>query len=146
MDLPVLFVLNTIPSDKFSIIHFKDLRHKKDSPAHFHVLVPIKEKSFLCLCIITKQFFTMKNLYADEEEALNSLVHLETGSFKFLNAPQGSVINCNSAELLTREQLESHIDKKIGVQIKAFEDSFTEDLKFKIKNDENFAFVNEKKY
>ena len=132
MDFPVPFVLNKIPSDKFSIIHFKDRRHKKESPAHFHVLVPVNDSSFLCLCIITKQFYTMKNFYAYDEEALNSLVFIEPGTFNFLNAPQGSVINCNNTEVLTRAQLISFIDKNISVEMKAFEDSFSDDLKAKI--------------
>jgi hypothetical protein len=136
MNLPLELITGNLFSDKFYICYFRDLRHKKESPPHFHVLVPVSNATFLCLCIITTKFENLSEYYnrEGEEKALECLVYIDSSDFAFLTASRGCVINCNVAEIVDKDGLDRIIDKKYGFQIKANHDDFSAELKVKILN------------
>jgi hypothetical protein len=116
MDFPPEVVLNSIRD--FCVIYFKDTQHNKDAPPHFYVTFPIKDDLTLIICIITSQVKTQREYYRRvNSKAENCLIPI-TNIFSFLDRDKKSVIDCNKAELLSKEELRKRIAPHFPLKIK----------------------------
>lgn len=108
MDLPVRALLSGIRD--FCIFYFKDIKHAKDAPPHFYVVFPVKGGSGIIFIIITSQVERQTAYYKRANaKAIRSLVSVDKNAFPFLKKEK-SVIDCNQAELITKEELTKRID------------------------------------
>ena len=107
MEIPPGVLLNSIKD--FCILYFKDVKHTKEAPTHFYVAFPVKDDLNLIICIITSQIESREKYYKNTNlKAVKSLVPIDRNIFSFLN--KKSIIDCNRAELLSKEELERRID------------------------------------
>lgn len=134
MKLPLKLIIKSLSSSKFHICYFKDKNHDLNAPPHYHVLVPVKSDSYLLICVITTKFEKLSRYYksVDKEDAVNSLVYIDSNDFSFITSSEGCVVNCNNAELLVRQDFLNRIDKSVGIKICAREKKFNNVLKKKI--------------
>jgi len=117
MDLPPEVLLSSIRD--FCVIYFKDKQHTKDAPPHFYVTFPIKDDLTLIICIITSQVKTQREYYRRvNPKAENCLIPVTNDIFSFLDRGKKSVIECNKAELLSKEELGKRIDPYFPLKIK----------------------------
>jgi hypothetical protein len=115
MDIPPGVLLNSIKD--FCILYFKDAKHAKEAPSHFYVTFPIKDDLSLIICIITSQIESSERHYKrTNPKAVKSLVPIDRNIFSFLN--KKSIIDCNQAELLSKEELKKRIDPGGPCEIK----------------------------
>jgi len=107
MDIPPGVLLNSIKD--FCILHFKDIEHTKEAPPHFYVAFPIKDDLNLIICILTSQVESQKAYYKrTNPKAVKSLIKVNRNIFSFLKTE--TIIDCNKAELLSKEELTKRID------------------------------------
>lgn len=93
----------------FRILHFKDIKHAKEAPSHFYIAFPARDDVSLIICIITSQKESRESYYKRvNAKAIKSLVFVDKDTFSFL--AKRSVIDCNQAELITKEELKNRID------------------------------------
>jgi hypothetical protein len=117
MDLPSEDLLNSIRD--FCVIYFKDSKHQKDAPPHFYVTFPVRDALSLIICIITSQVATQKEYYRrTNAKAEKCLIQVSNDVFSFLDRKKNSVIDCNQAELLSKEELRKRIDSQTPFEIK----------------------------
>ena len=117
MQLPPEVLLNSIKD--FCVIYFKDKQHSKDAPPHFYVTFPIKDELTLIICIITSQVKTQREYYRRvNPKAENCLIPVTNDIFSFLDRGKKSVIDCNKAELLSKEELRKRIASDVPLEIK----------------------------
>lgn len=117
MHLPPEVLLNSIKD--FCVIYFKDKQHSKDAPPHFYVTFPIKDELTLIICIITSQVKTQREYYRRvNPKAENCLIQVTNDIFSFLDRGKKSVIDCNKAELLSKEELRKRIASDVSLEIK----------------------------
>lgn len=111
MDINLDVILGTI--NEWFICLFKNSKHAKDSPPHFHIIIPIKEsnngickteKSFI-VCYITSQIEKRENYYKNifKNDGTKALVKISPKYFNFLT--KDSAIECNKADLYTITEL-----------------------------------------
>jgi hypothetical protein len=106
MELPPEVLLNSI--NDFCILCFKDSRHDENAPPHFYVTFPTKDEFSLIICIITSQVAKREDYYkATNSKALEALIYIDNNTFNFLY--KKSVIDCNKAELITKNKLKKYI-------------------------------------
>jgi hypothetical protein len=133
LDFPADFIAKQYahPEAGFNICHFKDIRHASDAPAHFRVVISLKNGTSLVLCIITTQMVKLERMYSGtNDKALDSLVPLDNSIFQCITRP--CVINCNNAELLTHQELTLRIDPRTGIKTRETDNKFENELKEKI--------------
>jgi hypothetical protein len=133
LDFPADFITKQYAHSEagFNICHFKDIRHTPDAPAHFHVVISLKNGHSLVLCIITSQMQKLEKLYSGiNDKALDSLVTLDNSVFECITKP--CVINCNNAEILTHQELTLRIDPRTGIKTRETDNKFENELKEKI--------------
>lgn len=129
MDLPIDFIIKTFTD--FCVCYFKDIRHDSSAPPHYYITVPVSDDSFILFCIITSQvenklwYYKKKN-----EKALESLVRIDPNHLPFLT--KISVIDCNMAELISRDEIVDIIDSKLDPPIKVITRNIPDELKDKI--------------
>jgi hypothetical protein len=117
MDLPPEVLLNSIRD--FCVIYFKDKQHSKDAPPHFYVTFPIKDDLTPIICIITSQVKTQREYYRRvNPKAGKCLIPVSNDIFSFLDRDKKSVIDCNKAELLSKEELRKRIAPSVPLKIK----------------------------
>ena len=116
MDLPPEVLLNSITD--FCVIYFKDKQHIKDAPPHFYVTFPIKDDLTLIICIITSQVKTQREYYGRVNPKAGNCLIPVTNIFSFLDRDKKSVIDCNKAELLSKEELRKRIASDVPLKIK----------------------------
>lgn len=115
----------------FNIYYFKNINHAPDAPAHYHVVISLKNGLSVVLCIITSQMQRLEEYYSKTDpDAIKSLVSLDPTIFSCISKP--CVINCNEAELLTTTDMALLIDPVIGIQTKEYDKNFDTELKVKI--------------
>jgi len=104
----------------WSVIRFKDIAHDRKAPPHFYFAISIKPGTLFLLCIITsrveKRLFYYQGI---NPKAAQSLVRLETGSLPFLT--KESLADCNSAELLSSEEILSRVSPEKGLAVECRE-------------------------
>jgi hypothetical protein len=121
MDLPPEVLLNSIRD--FCILYFKDVNHAKEAPPHFYITFPIKDDLNLIICIITSQIGSKEKYYKrTNPKAIKSLIPIDSNIFSFLDRNKKSIIECNQAEFLSKEELVKRIDPNGPCEIK--ENSF----------------------
>jgi len=117
MDFPPEVLLNSIRD--FCVIYFKDIKHEKDAPPHFYLTFPVRDDLSLIICIITSLVETQREYYRrTNAEAGKCLIQVSNDIFSFLDRKKNSVIDCNQAELLSKEELRRRIDSQIPFEIK----------------------------
>jgi hypothetical protein len=117
MDLPPAVLLNSIKD--FCILYFKDVNHAEEAPPHFYITFPIKDDLNLIICIITSQIGSKRKYYKrTNPKAIKSLIPIDSNIFSFLDRKRGSIIECNQAELLSKEELIKRIDPNGPCEIK----------------------------
>lgn len=110
MRLPPKLVLDSI--DDFCVLFFKDVTHTIDAPPHFYLTFPVTKDSTLIICIFTSQIDKNKNYYnRANKKAVDCLLTVNNAIFEFLTE-EDSVIDCNRAELLSKEELRMRIDTR----------------------------------
>ena len=115
MDISPGALLNSI--NAFCILYFKDLNHDKDAPCHFYVAFPIKDDLSLIICILTSQVEAQKGYYKrTNPKAVKCLIEIDRNILSFLN--KETIIDCNKAELLSKEELKKRIDPDHPCEIK----------------------------
>ena len=77
----------------FKICLFKDVNHKTNTPAHFHVIIPLNTERNLIVCIITSQIEKLSQYYGLDSECIDSMIHIDYRIHTFLNRP--SIVECN---------------------------------------------------
>lgn len=91
---------------------FKDVTHAIDAPPHFYLTFPVTEDSTLIICIFASQIDKKKNYYnRANKKAVDCLLTVNNAIFEFLSG-EDSVIDCNRAELLSKEELRMRIDTR----------------------------------
>lgn len=111
MDINLDVILGTI--NEWFICLFKNSKHAKDSPPHFHIIIPIKEenniagkteKSFI-VCYITSQIEKREKYYKTifKNDGIKALVKISQKDFNFLT--KDSVVECNKADLYNITEL-----------------------------------------
>lgn len=131
--LPIEAIIKSIESP--CICHFKDINHPKDSPCHFYVVIPVNNTSDLILCIITSKKEKRKAYYNRiKPKASESLVKINRQDFPFLN--RDSIVDCNRAELISKNIFKKRIDSNHNLKIKVrnIEPSVLKKIKTAIKN------------
>ena len=117
MDLPPEVLLNSIRD--YCVIYFKDRQHRQDAPPHFYLTFPIKDDLSLIICLITSQVEKQSEYYRrTNTKAEQCLIQVSNDIFAFLDRRKKSVIDCNRAELLSKEELKKRIDPKFPLEIK----------------------------
>jgi len=115
MDIPPEILLQSI--NDFCILFFKDTTHNKNAPPHFYVAFPVKDGQYLVICILTSQVESQKNYYRrTNPKAVRSLIQISRDDLSFLN--KDTAIDCNRAEMLSREELKKRINSDPPLQLK----------------------------
>lgn len=138
MDINLDIILGTI--NEWFICLFKNSKHAKDSPPHFHIIIPVKElnneickteKSFI-VCYITSQIEKRENYYKNifKNDGIKALVKISPKYFNFLT--KDSVVECNKADLYTITELIDIIENPKDFILKL--EIINEDLKKQIIN------------
>lgn len=110
MQIPPKLILNSITD--FCVLFFKDKTHLDDAPPHFYLTFPINKNSSLIICIFTSKTRKRRDYYnAVNKKAVDCLITVNNDIFEFLNK-EDSVIDCNKAELLSKEELINRINIK----------------------------------
>ena len=131
MDLPPHVVVNSI--DDPCVVHFKDIKHDETAPAHYYIVLPVPGDKGVVICIITSQLDKKISYYERvNKKAIAGLVHPDQHDLAFLNPEKRSIIDCNSAELLSKGQLNHRVDASHGIKIEQREVSVG--LVAKVKN------------
>jgi len=128
-------VQSGIDNSKFQICHFKGTRHPPEIGAHLYVIVPIKKDNQHLVCMITSKVDKRINYYRRvNPNALQGLVRINKSELNFLK--KDSLIDCNQAELLTKEELIIRIkhDKNFKLHNHAIPMNIKEKLIKAIKN------------
>lgn len=116
MDLPPHVVVNSI--DDPCVVRFKDTKHDETAPAHYYIVLPVAEDKGMVICIITSQLDKKISYYERvNKKAITSLVHPDQHNLAFLNPKKRSIIDCNSAELLSKGQLNHRVDASHGIKV-----------------------------
>jgi hypothetical protein len=118
----------------FCICHFKDKNHSPEAPSHYYIVCPAPDEGKFILSITTSQVDD-KILYYDfrDKEGLNSLVYLQPQDFNFTRRP--SVVDCNEAEIYTKETLKQDIiDYSKDPAFRIIENNLSDEFKNKILN------------
>ena len=138
MDINLDVILGTI--NEWFICLFKNSKHAKDSPPHFHIIIPIKEgnnkigkaeKSFI-ICYITSQIEKRENYYKNifKNDGIKALIKINQKDFNFLT--KDSVVECNKADLYSITELIDIIENPKDFIIKP--EIINEDFKNQIIN------------
>jgi hypothetical protein len=115
MHLPHDLVLQSI--DNWCITYFKDTTHHKDAPPHFYITIPINESICFIVCIITSQIDKRVSYYSNiNKAALDSLILVDNKELSFLS--KKCIVDCNKAELVTKEELKKRIVYVTGIEVK----------------------------
>ncbi|MBI3584763.1 MAG: hypothetical protein HY096_12580 [Nitrospinae bacterium] len=133
MELPPKILIDSI--NDWCICHYKDKTFNSDAPSHFYTVIPVENNKKLIKCIITSKIDKKKKYYnASRPEAVKSLIFINIDTFKFLT--EESVIDCNRAELISKEDLAEEIDRSHGFKIisRDFPDNLKEKVIQAIKN------------
>lgn len=108
MQLPPKSIIDSI--DDFCVLFFKDKDHSDDAPPHFYLTFPINNNLSLIICIFTSQIEKQRHFYNKaNKKALRCLLTVNNNIFKFLSR-NDSIIDCNQAKLLSKEELIKRID------------------------------------
>jgi hypothetical protein len=143
MDINLDIILGT--TDEWFICLFKNSKHAKDSPPHFHIIIPIKEennntckteKSFI-VCYITSQIEKRENYYKNifKNDGIKALVKISQKDFNFLT--KDSIVECNKADIYNIIELIDIIENPKDFIIKPA--IISEDLKNQIINAINIS-------
>lgn len=134
MQIPPIVILDSITD--FCVLFFKDKTHLDNAPPHFYLTFPVNKDSALIICIFTSQINKRRNYYnAVNKKAVNCLITVNNDIFRFLDR-EGSIIDCNRAELISKEELIPRIDvTKYNCEIK------TRDVPEFLKKDVKTAII-----
>ncbi len=132
--LNIKFKIDNQLSD-YCLCYYRDLAYRDpQNRPHYYINIPIKSDSYLLLCIITSQIIKRKAYYANNgklaNKTLKALVEINHNEITKLNKP--SIIDCNQAELLTKETLINKIDTSYNEPFVIYKNNITDDLKSKI--------------
>ncbi len=132
VELPSDILVNSLSSEKFSIIWFEDRTIEPPHNKHYHVSVSINSDQFLILCMITSKVQKREAHYERRGKSIckTCLVPIDQNSFSFLT--KESVIECNQPILLTRADLLARLAPKSKLKIIARDGSFKDTLKKEI--------------
>ncbi len=122
MEVPARALLSTLSSQGFYVLHFQHARHKHNPKPHYWLFVPVRDDSYLCFCMFTTQHERLYEFYtksAHAETAQASLHFVPHGTFTFLNAAKGSVIDCNNPELVTRQDMNRIVSTSVPCRLLA---------------------------
>lgn len=87
----------------------------------------------MVICIITSQMNKKISYYERvNQKAIPCLVHADQRDLTFLNPKRPSLIDCNSAELLSKGQLNHRMDTSHGIEVAQRE--IPDDLVEKVTN------------
>jgi len=108
----LLSALCETPAD-FNLVHFRDVAHRENAPAHYWVSISMGDGQYMLLSMVTSQMQNLDRWYTsirpDEAEALlNSLVPLSKSDLRSIS--KDSVINCNDTVCLSKQELIRKID------------------------------------
>jgi len=116
MDLPARALLSNI--NNFCTFFFKDLKHAPEAPPHHYIIFPAGDGLSLTICIITSQIDSKIAYYKKTRpKAIESLVPVNENMLSFLK--EESIIECNQAELITKEELMKRIDPDVPCELNA---------------------------
>ena len=112
MELPPELIVQHI--NEICILHFKDSAHDEDAPAHYYLTIPVNNNADFVLSIITSQAEKRREYYlrANLPSAIQSLVQVSHSDLSFLNPNKASLIECNQAILLSKNQLIRRISRE----------------------------------
>lgn len=126
------YLISTLNNKEFHVYYYKDSTHSAGSPPHYNILIPIQDDSSLLICLITSQlnkkidyYRNMHNTSQTRQRLLKSLVFVGKKELPFLD--KDSIIDCNQAVYLTRDEFKKRIlykeefkiiDKLIPTEIK----------------------------
>jgi hypothetical protein len=106
------------------VIWFKDKEFSPEARPHYYIVVPTAIGN-LIVCIVTSQVEKLNHNYYGS--AITALVPISATDFDFIVKP--SVINCNKAEMLSRQEL---LDKFVPGTFKKLHSPVKDDVKAKI--------------
>jgi len=116
LDLPPHVIVNSINDP--CVVHFKDTKHDENAPAHYYIVLLVPGDKGMVICIITSQLDKKINYYERvNKKAIAGLVHPDLHDLAFLNPNKRSIIDCNSAELLSKGQLNHRVDGSHGIKV-----------------------------
>jgi hypothetical protein len=113
VELPLKLLIQSI--DDYCIINFKDTAHNPEAPPHNYIVLPLDGAEDIVICVITSQMDSLLNYYQKTkkgERALQCLVHVDYRILEFLRHDKTSLIECNKAELISKEELKHRVDQR----------------------------------
>jgi hypothetical protein len=103
--------------NEFFVCHFKDTKFNSEVPPHLYVHIPINDKAFVLIAIITSKVKEKKEYYKrTNPQNVQSLVEIDQVLLPILE--KTSVIDCNQAESIQIRDFTKRIDPQIGFEIK----------------------------
>jgi len=126
------FIRNGCNEKEFFCIKFADNRHLHKTHPHYYFCVPNNLRNCFLLVMITSQVEKKRKLYINNEKAQKSLIYVDDTNLSFLK--KESVIDCNEAEMLMRDELFNICVPRRGREIVCFDNDIQIGIKLAIIN------------